>query len=61
MTINVPIIAETVAPNIRLLEEEYNFGEVCCGSAQVLCVNIINDSESVVDLLFDMLDHKNGG
>ena len=44
LTINVPIIAESVAPNIRLMEDSYNFGDVCCGSFQIKAVNVVNDS-----------------
>ena len=44
LTINVPVQAESVAPNIRLQQEGYNFGDVCCGAAQVKPVNVINDS-----------------
>lgn len=61
LTINVPIIAESVAPNIRLMEESYNFGDLCCGSSQVKAVNVMNDSETVVELLLDLLDKRAHG
>lgn len=58
LTINVPIVAESVAPNIRLEEEIYNFGDVCCGSSQVKAVHVVNESETVVELLLDLLDKR---
>ncbi len=61
LTINLPIIAESVAPNIRLMEESYNFGDVCCGSSQVKAVSVINESETVVELLLDLLDKRTHG
>ncbi len=54
-------MAESVAPNISLMEEIYNFGDVCCGSSQVKVVNILNDSETIVELLLDLLDKRNHG
>ncbi len=61
LTINIPIVAESVAPNISLMEETYNFGDVCCGSSQVKVVNILNDSETIVELLLDLLDKRSHG
>lgn len=57
----MPIIAESVAPNIRLMEDLYNFGDVCCGSSQVKAVSVINESETVVELLLDLLDKRTHG
>lgn len=61
MVIIVPVVAESVAPNIRLQEEAYNFGDVCCGSSQVKAVNIVNESETMVELLLDLLDKGSHG
>jgi hypothetical protein len=61
LVINVPVIAESVAPNIRLQENSYNFGDVCCGTGIVKPVNIVNDSETTVELLLDLLDKSSHG
>ena len=61
LTINIPVTAESVAPNIRLQEGSYNFGDVCCGSSQVKAVNLVNDSETMVELLLDLLDKRTHG
>jgi hypothetical protein len=42
LTINVPVTAESVAPSISILEDQFDFGEVCCGSQGILPINIKN-------------------
>lgn len=48
LIINVPFHAESVAPKISVVESNFNFGEISCGSTGALPISIKNDSETMV-------------
>jgi hypothetical protein len=44
LIINVPIQAESIAPDVSIIENEFHFGEICCDTAAVKPISIKNES-----------------
>jgi hypothetical protein len=60
LIINVPIQAESVAPEVSIVENDFSFGEICCDTAAVKPISIRNESETMVELFVDLRSRERG-
>ena len=60
LIINVPVNAESIAPEIGILEPNFDFGEICCDTAAIKPISIKNNSEIAVELFFDTTGRERG-
>jgi hypothetical protein len=53
--LKVPFIATTVIPNVQILEEEFNFGNITTlGNSIILKMTVVNSSLIPADLVLDL-------
>lgn len=52
------INAETIIPNVRIKEEEFNFGEVTFGNTESMKMTLINESEIDIVLTLDLREQE---
>lgn len=53
------INANPITPQVRVLEEEFNFGEVTFGNTESLNMTLVNESEIDITLTLDLREQEN--
>jgi hypothetical protein len=53
------VSANPITPQVRILEEEFNFGEVTFGNTETLVMTLVNESEIDITLTLDLREQDN--